>query len=217
MKKRTAASPSENRSVALARLEGAMERTAARLDAIRARHAARLRALAGDRQQLQGKLEERARPLGASAWEWVQRVHGDGSAARVRHLLQRLGTFADSVQVLGPLREDGSDGRGGTGDYWVSLRLEAPGLDVANRTGPAWGTVVCVRAAPDLQKAPPRVLERLAQAIASGAAWERVTAELATKVRAQGRQQEGGALSSAQALAAEVRGLRRALKRPPAV
>src|SRR4051794_38433023 len=114
MKKRRSA-VSRGGPDALARLEAMMDRTSSALEALRTREAQRLQGLARDRDQLRRQLEERALPLGARVWEWVERLHADGTAARIRRLLQRLETFGDSAPILGPLGEEGGNARGRTG------------------------------------------------------------------------------------------------------
>jgi hypothetical protein len=190
-----------------------MDRTASGLEALRTRQAQRLQDLARDRDRLKRQLEERARPQGARVWAWVERVHADGSAARVLRLLQRLETFADSMVILGPLGEEGGNGRGRTGDYWASLRLDAAGVDVSERTGPAWGCVVAIRGADDFRKVPPGVIEGLAEGVESGALWGRMIGDLSRKLTEYGRQQRAGVEMGLRALESEVRALRRAAGR----
>jgi len=213
MKKRSRSVAREGGPDALARLEGLMDRTASQLEALRSRQAQRLQDLARDRDRLKRRIEERAQPLGVEVWEWVERVHADGSAARVLRLLQRLETFADTLIILGPLGEEGGNGRGRTGDYWASLRLDAAGIDVSERTGPAWGCVLAIRSADDFRKVPPGVVERLAEGVDSGALWGRIIGDLSRKLKEYGRQQRAGVAMGLRALESEVRGLRRAAGR----
>jgi hypothetical protein len=215
MKKTRSSAATRGGPEALARLEGLMDRTASRLEALRAREAQRLQDLARDRDRLKRQLEERALPHGVQLWEWVERVHADGSAARVRRLLQRLETFSDSALMLGPLGEEGGNARGRTGDYWASLRLDLPGIDVSERTGPAWGCTVAVRAAADFQKVPPGVVEGLAEGLKTGAAWGRIIGDLSRKIREHARLQQAGVQMGVRRLQADVRELRRAVGRRP--
>src|SRR5262245_22229635 len=111
MKERGSSAANRAGPGALVRLEALMDRPASWLDALRTRRAERLQELARDRDRLKRQLEERAVPLGPRVWDWVERIHADGTAARVRHLLQRLETFADSALILGPLGEEGGNAR----------------------------------------------------------------------------------------------------------
>jgi hypothetical protein len=214
MKKRARSGRSSGGSAgagALERLEALMEKTAVQMESLRRHHAGRLLRLGRERVRLQERLDERVGPAGGRVWGWVEGIHRDGRAERVRRLLGKLGKFSDSIEILGPLGEDGKPHRGGTGACWVSLRLDRPSLRVSRRTGPAWGDAIDIETANDFGKVPAGIVGRLAQASDSDAAWDTILAALAAALTEHGRHERAGVVGGVNAVAAELRGLRRAL------
>jgi hypothetical protein len=84
-------------------------------------------------------------------------------------------------------------------------------LRVSRRTRPAWSDAIDIETANDFGKVPAGIIGRLAQAADTDAAWDTIAAALAAALAEHGRRERAGVVAGVDAVAAELRGLRRAL------
>lgn len=132
---------------------------------------------------LKRQVDALRKPVEHQVWTWIEKVHEEGTAARIADLYLAAGKAGwraekGVVRLLGPVAEDGTASKGGTGSIWIDLYLKQVAVQYSRRTGPSWGDEHDLKGEEGLRRLPPNVLIALDKALRGGGVWRHILRDL---------------------------------------